>query len=43
MSVEAVLKNKIIENPIVRYKRELEEIVNSNLLSKLLLKNKLKK
>jgi len=43
MSVEAVLKNKIIENPIVKSKRELQEIVNSNLLSKLLLKNKLKK
>lgn len=43
MSVEVVLKNKIIKNPIVQYKRELEEIVNSNLISKLLLKNKLKK
>lgn len=43
MSVEAVLKSKIIENPIVQYKRELEEIVNSGLLSKLFSKNKLKK
>lgn len=43
MSVEAVLKSKIIENPIVQYKRELEEIVNGNLLSKLFSKNKLKK
>lgn len=43
MSVEATLKSKIIENPIVQYKKELEEIVNGNLLSKFFSKNRLKK
>lgn len=41
--IEDLLKSKIIENPIKRLKKELEEIVNSNLVSKLLLKTKLKK
>jgi len=43
MTIEDLLKNKVIENPIKRFKKELEEIVNSNLVSKLLLKTKLKK
>jgi len=43
MTIEDLLKNKVIENPINRFKKELEEIVNSNLVSKLLLKTKLKK
>ena len=43
MTIEDLLKNKIIENPINRFKKELEEIVNSNLVSKLLFKTKLKK
>lgn len=43
MTIEDLLKSKIIENPIKRFKKELEEIVKSNLLSKLLSKTKLKK
>ena len=43
MAVEIVLKSRIIKNPIAEYKREFAEIVNSNLLSKLLFKKKLKK
>jgi hypothetical protein len=43
MTIEDLLKNKVIENPIKRFKKELEEIVNSNLVSKLLLKTKLTK
>lgn len=43
MTIEDILKSKVIENPIKRFKKELEEIVNSNLVSKLLLKTKLKK
>jgi len=43
MTIEDLLKNKVIENPINRFKKELEEIVNSNLVSKLLFKTKLKK
>jgi len=43
MTIEDLLKSKVIENPIKRFKKELEEIVNSNLVSKLLLKTKLKK
>lgn len=43
MAVEIVLKSRIVKNPIAEYKREFAEIVNSNLLSKLLFKKKLKK
>ena len=43
MTIEDLLKSKVIENPIKRFKKELEEIVNSSLLSKLLSKTKLKK
>jgi hypothetical protein len=43
MIIEDLLKSKVIENPIKRFKKELEEIVSSNLVSKLLLKTKLKK
>jgi hypothetical protein len=43
MTIEDLLKSKVIENPIKRLKKELEEIANSNLVSKLLLKTKLKK
>ncbi|WP_166925730.1 DUF4132 domain-containing protein [Flavobacterium poyangense] len=43
MSIEDVLKSKTIEKPFARFKKELEEIVNSGLVSKLFAKNKLKK
>ncbi|GGF11064.1 DUF4132 domain-containing protein [Flavobacterium limi] len=43
MTIEDLLKSKTIENPVKRFKKELEEIVNSSLLSKLLSKAKLKK
>ena len=43
MTIEDLLKSKVIENPIKRFKKELEEIVNSNLLSKLFSGTKLKK
>ena len=43
MTIEDLLKNKVIENPIKRFQKELKEIVNSNLLSTLLSKTKLKK
>lgn len=43
MTIEDLLKSKLIESPIKTFKKELEEIVNSNLVSKLLLKTKLKK
>ncbi|SHM32359.1 DUF4132 domain-containing protein [Flavobacterium chilense] len=43
MTIEDLLKSKVIENPIKRFKKELEEIVNSNLVTKLLSKTKLKK
>ncbi|PAM94852.1 hypothetical protein B4N84_10400 [Flavobacterium sp. IR1] len=43
MTIEDLLKSKVIENPINRFKKELKEIVESNLVSKLLLKTKLKK
>lgn len=43
MTIEDLLKGKIMENPIKRFKKELEEIVNSNIVSKLLSKTKLKK
>ncbi len=43
MSIEAILENKKNENPFKRYKKELKEIVESNFISKLLSKNKLKK
>ncbi|CAI2769077.1 DUF4132 domain-containing protein [Flavobacterium collinsii] len=43
MKIEDLIKGKIIENPIKRFKKELEEIANSNLVSKLLSKTKLKK
>jgi len=43
MSVESILKNKVTGNPVKKYKKELKEIAESNLVSRLLLKNKLKK
>ena len=43
MTIEDLLKSKVIENPIKRFKKELEEIVNSNLVTKLFSKTKLKK
>jgi len=43
MTIEDLLKSKLIENPMKRFKKELEEIVNSNLVTKLLSKTKLKK
>ncbi|KFF05423.1 DUF4132 domain-containing protein [Flavobacterium reichenbachii] len=43
MTIEDLLKSKVIENPIKRFKKELEEIANSNLVSKLLSTTKLKK
>lgn len=43
MTIEDLLKSNLIESPIKTFKKELEEIVNSNLVSKLLLKTKLKK
>ncbi|MGE6356183.1 DUF4132 domain-containing protein [Flavobacterium sp. NPDC079362] len=43
MTIEDLLKSKIIENPITRFKKQLEEVVNSNIVSKLLLKTKLTK
>ncbi|KGO95113.1 DUF4132 domain-containing protein [Flavobacterium subsaxonicum] len=43
MSIEVILKLKVTEDPVKRYKKELQEVINSNLLSKLLSKNKLKK
>ena len=43
MTIEDLLKNKIVENPIKRFKKELEEIVNSNLVAKLFSGTKLKK
>ena len=43
MSIEDLLKSKIIENPIERYTRELEAVESSGLITKLLSRNKLKK
>lgn len=43
MTIEDLLKNKVIENPIKRFKKELEEILNSNLVTKLFSGTKLKK
>lgn len=43
MTIEDLLKSKVIENPIKRFKKELEEIVNSNLVTKLFSGTKLKK
>lgn len=43
MTIEDLLKSKVIENPIKRFKKELEEIVNSNLVTKLFSGKKLKK
>ena len=43
MTIEDLLKSKVIENPIKRFKKELEEIVNSNLVTKLFSGSKLKK
>ncbi|NWL00740.1 hypothetical protein DM790_07925 [Flavobacterium collinsii] len=43
MTIEDLLKSKAIENPIKRFKKELEEIVNSNLVTKLFSGSKLKK
>jgi Family of unknown function (DUF5724)/Domain of unknown function (DUF4132) len=43
MSIETILQSKKIENPFKKYKKELKEIVESNFISKLLSKNKLKK
>lgn len=43
MSIENLLKSKVIENPITKYKKELEAMVSSNMVTKLLTKNKLKK
>ena len=43
MTIEDLLKSKVIENPIKKYKKELVEIVDGGLISKLLSKNKLKK
>lgn len=43
MTIEEIFKSKIRENPLKRFKKELQQITGSNLLSKLLSKNKLKK
>ncbi len=43
MSIEQVLKHKIIANPLKRYKRELEEFSDSNFILKIFQKNKISK
>jgi Family of unknown function (DUF5724)/Domain of unknown function (DUF4132) len=43
MSVENILKNKVVKKPLETYKKELKEVSESNLVSRLLLKNRLKK
>ncbi|MBF7090788.1 DUF4132 domain-containing protein [Flavobacterium sp. ALJ2] len=43
MSIEDLLKSKVIENPIERYKKELEELIASNLVIKFLSKHRLRK
>ncbi|WP_140959773.1 DUF4132 domain-containing protein [Flavobacterium jejuense] len=43
MSIELVLKNNKITNPLKKYKRELEECRNSNFILKIFQKNKISK
>ncbi|KUJ60694.1 hypothetical protein AR687_16830 [Flavobacteriaceae bacterium CRH] len=43
MTIEDFLKSKLIESPLKKFKKELEEIVDSNFVSQLLSKNVLKK
>lgn len=43
MSIEEILKSNIVEDPFIRCKKELEEIVSSGFVSQLLSKIKLKK
>lgn len=43
MTIEDLLKSKKIENPLKRFKKELEEITNTGFISQLLSKSKLKK
>lgn len=43
MSIETILQNKKIENSIKRYKKELKDIIETNFISNLLSKKKLKK
>jgi hypothetical protein len=43
MTIEDILASKKIENPIKRFKKELEEITNTGFISQLLSKSKLKK
>ena len=43
MSLENILAAKKIKNPVKEYKKELKEIVEGNILTKLFSKSKLKK
>ena len=43
MSLENILAKKKIKNPVKEFKKELKEIVEGNILSKLFSKSKLKK
>ena len=43
MSLEYILAAKKIKNPVKEYKKELKEIVEGNILTKLFSKSKLKK
>lgn len=43
MSIETLFKDRIIENPISKFKKELTEIVNNSLTKKIFSQNELKK